>query len=619
MCSINNNGQSSKPVVTGNIFVTMQILSTIRFVVVGLLLLAGAATAASAAGDVSVKAELSRPEVAVGEMAELQIKVTGAENANVPREISVEGLQIRLTGQSTQVQMVNFKISSSVVYSYIVMPLRTGKFIIPSIPVRSDAGMLQTAPLSLSVVDSSGTTTTGASLPLSQPGMPGFSTRVTRQVQPRVAMDKLAFGEIHCPKKTLYLGEVVPVEISYFFDARYQVQIMGKVDFGSEGILVDRFPEPKQTREDRDGVTYNVITFRTLLSAVKPGTIEVAPAKMESQIEMPGELPPGFDDPVFQQLLGGRNPMVQPRKLSVATAPLHLEILPLPKEGRPDSFAGAVGQFDIDASVANPKPAPGDPVVLTVKIGGKGNFNAMGAPMLTGTEGWRTYPPTDKFESSDQLSFTGVKTFNFTLIAQQPMKSSPGSEFSYFDPVLANYVTLTTKPLALIAAPAPAAQPTAPTSQATPQTNSSTTPPVHLKSGETEQLSSMTLHSWKSPIHRSEFLIASLAMGMASLALAGILHLQNCQARSGSATMRRRRLAEILTSLKSESLDAGSSYDLALEYLSLLAEGDTEPIIIELSARRDLLKYGVGGSVALSREERAKLLETLHKLSATKA
>ena len=57
----------------------------------------------AAAADVSVTAELSRPQISAGNMAELQVKVTGAQQADVPQQIAVEGLQIRLTGQSTQV------------------------------------------------------------------------------------------------------------------------------------------------------------------------------------------------------------------------------------------------------------------------------------------------------------------------------------------------------------------------------------------------------------------------------------------------------------------------------------------------------------------------------------
>jgi len=581
---------------------------------------------ANAAGDVSATAEMSRPEVNAGEMAELQVRVTGAEVADVPHEVSVDGLQIRLTGESTQVQMVNFKVSSSVVYSYVVMPLRAGKFTIPSIAVRTTAGILRTGPVNFSVIDGSGGLSNTSPAPVQpqipQPGMPGFSQP---QAAPQAASadeSRLAFGEISCPKKAVYAGEMVPVEIRFYFDAHYPVKV-GRVDLGSEGIVVERFPDPKESRVDRDGITYNVLTFHTLLSAVQPGSIDIAPAKLDSQIQMPGALPPGFDDPVFQQVLGGQSPFTESREVTVKTAPLHLDVMPLPKEGRPASFAGAVGQFDLDAAVTNPKPAPGDPVDLTIKISGKGNFNAMGGPVLTETDGWRTYPPSDKFEGSDEMSNSGVKTFDFTIIAQEPKKASPSAEFSYFDPVTAKYQILVAKPQPLFATPG-----NLPAMDSASVTNSISTPipmptatPVIRASGpyrEGDPLAVVTLNSWRPLVGRAEFLIANFAMLIAMAAFAGILRYYHIQKEGGTVSSRRRRRAnELLVLLKSDTLDAAATYDAALEYAALIPGESQELIslIKSLTARRDELKYGSGRSVALSREEREELMKSLNKPS----
>jgi hypothetical protein len=597
--------------------------------------LLGLAMVRCASADVTVTSELSRPEVAVGEMVELQVRVNGAQGAEVPQELPVEGLQIRLTGQSTQVQMVNFKVSSSVLYSYAILPMQAGNFTIPSVPVSAGGRQFRTPALRLTVHDRPASTaaTPTPYIPAPQviPPSPAYpqqpGARIPRPQQPP-ASGRIAFGEINCPKRSLYAGEMVPVEIRYYFDARYPVQIRGKVDFGSEGILVERFPDPKESREERDGIEYNVLTFRTLLSAVKPGAIDIPPAKIDSQIQMPGALPPGFDDPVFRQLMGGQSPFTQSKDVAVKTSPLHLEILPLPKEGRPASFAGAVGQFDLDAVVQNPRPAPGDPVTLTIKIGGKGNFNGMGAPVLPGTEGWRSYPPTDKFDSSgssDGFAYTGVKSFDFTLIAQEARQSSPGSEFSYFDPSTAKYVTLSTKPLPVDASPG------APTNTASSSSSSTSSAPkaaanaAATASGkdvavvkEGDPIPGITLRPWSTPVHRSEFLIAAAAMIVATLALAGILYLRDLQARGGTASSRRRRrIAHLWSSLNADDLDAGASYDAAVEYAGLVAlpSEKRDATIASLSERRDALKYGSGGSLPLPPPEREQLLQTLRELA----
>lgn len=583
------------------------------------------------AADVSVSSVLSRAQISQGEMAELQIKVSGAQQADVPQQIQADGLQIRLTGQSTQVQMVNFKVFSSVVYSYIVMPLRTGSFIIPGASITADGRQFRTPELSFKVDDAKAQSVDpSAGSPQSAQGtqppgipMPGFQQQRARPVQQRPDEGRLAFGEINCPKKTLYAGEMTPVEIRYYFDARYPVQVRGRVDFGCEGILVERFPDPKQTREDRDGITYNVLTFHSLLSAVKPGSLDVAPAKLDCEIEMAGALPPGFDDPVFRQLMGGRAGVSQQKQVTVKTFGLHLEVLPLPKEGRPESFAGAVGQFDIDSIVSNPHPAAGDPANLVVKIGGRGNFKGMGAPVLTHAEGWRSYPPSDKFDSSDELSYTGVKSFDFTLIAQQPQKESPGCEFSYFDPTTAKYVTLTSKSLPLVASPGGASPAISgsTTLSPTPVPSPGQNPTKNMPPKEGQPLLGINLRSWTTPMQRSEFLIATLAMLVATAALAAILAYWKIQSQGGTlASRRRKHIAQLRSLLTGGTVDAGSFYEAALEYAELVVPPSEkrDALISGLTERRDVLKYGSGGSLPLPAIEHRKLLESL-ELTTTKA
>jgi len=582
------------------------------------------AMAARLCADVAVTSELSQTDVTVGEMVELRVSLSGAQGAEVPQELPVEGLQIRLTGQSTQVQMVNFKVSSSVIYTYAILPTRPGSFIIPSVPVAAAGRQFRTQPLRLQVHDRPASTpaTSGSSyIPapqvIPQPGVAQQQVRIpTRAQQPSSPAGRMAFGEIDCPKKTLYAGEVVPVEIRFYFDARYPVQVRGKVDFGSEGILIERFQDPKESREEIAGVLYNVLTFKTLLSAIKPGEIDIPPAKLDSQFQLPGAMPPGFDDPIFRQMMGGQSPFTQTKEIAVKTDPLHLDILQIPKEGRPASFAGAVGQFYIDALVQNPRPAPGDPVTLSIKIGGKGNFKGMGAPVLTGTEGWRSYPPTDNFKETDALSLSGVRGFDYTLIAQEPRQSTPGAEFSYFDPSTAKYVTLTAKPLPVDASPGTTASPaaaTTPVPEATPAHGSQ----AKEKVKEGEPFSEFTLHSWRSPIHRGGFLSVTITMLVITAALAGFLYWRDLEARGGTpSSRRRRRLAELSATLHAEGSDASSIYEAAVEYAALVAppSENRDAVVASLTESRDRLKYGTGGSRSLTASEHEEVLQTLKSL-----
>ncbi|MEI8312032.1 MAG: BatD family protein, partial [Verrucomicrobiota bacterium] len=127
------------------------------------------------------------------------------------------------------------------------------------------------------------------------------------------------------------------------------------------------------------------------------------------------------------------------REVTLKTKPVQIEVQPLPKDGRPEDFSGAVGKFSMEATVSPKKVSAGEPVNLKVAVSGQGNFEGMGAPALTGDEGWRSYPPSDKFQSTDSIGFTGEKTFEFALIARQDQTRTPGARFSYFDPSTGKY------------------------------------------------------------------------------------------------------------------------------------------------------------------------------------
>ena len=115
-------------------------------------------------------------------------------------------------------------------------------------------------------------------------------------------------------------------------------------------------------------------------------------------------------------------------------------------------------------------------------------------------------------------------------------------------------------------------------------------------------------------MHRSEFLIATLAMLIATAALAGILAYWKIQSQGGTlASRRRKHITELRSLLTEGTIDAGSSYEAALEYAELVLPPSEkrDALISGLTERRDLLKYGSGGSLPLPPLEHRELLESL--------
>src|SRR5260370_7597731 len=133
-------------------------------------------------------------------MVQLEIKVNGANSANVPETISIDGLEIHQTGTSRQFEMHNFDVSSSVTYNYTILPLKAGHFKIPAQTVRVGNDSLHTPELVLNVAQ--GSSSSGSSAGSAQSGK-------------TTAVSKLAFAELCVPKKDASLRRIVPPEIRF--------------------------------------------------------------------------------------------------------------------------------------------------------------------------------------------------------------------------------------------------------------------------------------------------------------------------------------------------------------------------------------------------------------------
>src|SRR3954452_5744716 len=101
-------------------------------------------------------AVLSSSEAMVGQMVQMEVKVSNANNVEAPSEISVEGLDIHQTGTSRQFEMRNFTTTASITYNYTILPLKAGTFRIPSQTIRAGGTTLRTEELTLQVVSATG-------------------------------------------------------------------------------------------------------------------------------------------------------------------------------------------------------------------------------------------------------------------------------------------------------------------------------------------------------------------------------------------------------------------------------------------------------------------------------
>jgi hypothetical protein len=403
----------------------------------------------------SVTAVLSNSEAAVGETVQLQIKVTGS-GAKPPTEISVDGLDIRQTGTEQRYEMNNFNVSQSVVYDYTILPTRAGTFTIPPQPVRVGNQILRTPELTLHVSDS----TTGSA-----------TARAPRS-SGSVDTSKLVFAELIVPKKTAYVGEMVPVEIRLGFDPRARPKLVDGPEITGQGFTAQKLQQAGENLESINGKTYDVVTFKSAVAAARPGKFQIGPVTAKAQVSVarrsgtPRSRSPfdlfSLDDPFADPFFADPFGRLAEREVTLQSDPVEFEVKPLPANA-PPGFTGAIGNFTLSGEAKPTTVQVGDPITLRSTITGRGNFDRVHAPELQDERGWHKYPPTSNFKQDDDVGISGTKTFEIVISPNENKRAVPPLVFSFFDPAKEKYVTLNTQPIPVRVSGAPAQPITAPT------------------------------------------------------------------------------------------------------------------------------------------------------------
>ena len=389
-----------------------------------MLLILVAALPLRAAADDGIAVTLAPENVRLGGSAIMKLVIQGSRSAN-PVLPEVDGLAFESAGQNSQFSWINGKMSSSVTLVYRVVPTREGEFKIPPITCQIDGKNMQTPPLTLKVVKDSGS---------------GNAEQASNQEE----KSSTIFGRITGVPEKMYVGQVVPATVNFYINRRTNLQIN---QIGLPVLKGDAFSaaalkpdEIKQTNEVIDGVQYFVIRATVALTAIKEGEFELSahwPLTVITVEDAGGNDP--FDDPFFRGMLRRR----VEKPLSVNSSKLTVSVQALPADGRPESFAGAVGNFNIKLSAEPHEVRVGDPLTMKVELRGSGNFDRISAPKLANAKGWKSYPASAQFVPADSAGIEGVKTFTQALIPQDALvKELPTVEFTYFDPLTIKYVTL---------------------------------------------------------------------------------------------------------------------------------------------------------------------------------
>jgi hypothetical protein len=390
----------------------------------------------------AIDATIEPQQISLGESARLTILTSGSGTLSVPLPV-VAGLEFRVVAQRRQVQLINRAAIETTQIIVRVTPDATGVFTIPGFTPKS-------APLVLRVTPAS---SAGAGAASDEDAFPGRSALVpgtTNANGIRLTPDGSAYLRLSTPKHEIYVGESVPVEIQVGLRDGFALSVNGLPKLNSGDFTLNNLSrQPERVEKAIDGKPFTVITWRSLLSAIKPGAYSLtfeAPVTVRIRTRPPREsmLDDLLGDPFMQNIFGAT---VQ-KELKVTSPEAAFTVLALPAEGRPPDFGGAVGSFKVTTDVSSDTVAAGDPLTLRMHVNGAGNFDRVATTMLGSDREWKTYEPKASFNSPDPTSFRGEKIFEQPLIAAHPgTQTIPAIPFTYFDPATRRYETARSAPL----------------------------------------------------------------------------------------------------------------------------------------------------------------------------
>jgi hypothetical protein len=352
---------------------------------------------------------------------------------------------------SSSVQIVNGSMSRTVknTYSYVLRAEREGEFTIGPASMVVDGETVQSQPFKITVVAgdaATGSTGQGAQQGGGQPQQPKQSTS-----DPQVSGQDL-FLKVIPSKRSAYVGE--PVVLTYKLYTRVPVSQLSVSKMPSYGgfWMKEANDNPnngqlRQSSEVINGVEYTTAEVqKVVLIPQKVGKLTIEPMSIECVAQIitqrnnqrsndPFDI--FFNDPFFSRSYTN----VQKK---IETPTLTFEAKSLPENGKPSSFAGAVGNYNFSASMDMDEVNTNEAITLTVTVSGSGNIELVNPPAPVFPPDFEVYDPkiVSSVEANGQ-GMSGTKKAEYLIIPRRAGDFNIAPlEFSYFNPAKGQYVTL---------------------------------------------------------------------------------------------------------------------------------------------------------------------------------
>lgn len=389
---------------------------------------------------VKVTATVSSNQVATGEQFEITFSTNGNPEAFDPPAFN--GFQVvGGPNQSSSYSSINGQTTASISVGYVLIAVKEGEYTIS--PATMVIGGKQYKSNAIRMKVTKGRAVTPQQGQSRSAGGPdrvasGNSSDISKQLFMRAIANKT----------NVYQGEQIAVTYKLY------------ANIGIVGNSPDKLPdfngfwsqEIKNNggnvdwkEEVYNGQRYHVAVLKEIiLFPERFGKLTLDPLIMTFLVRK--NVP--SNDPIEQFFGGGSYEDV---KYKVKTAPVTINVKPLPEAGKPEGFEGAVGQFSIGASVDKSSLKANEALNYNLKITGSGNLKLLKAPTVNFPADIEKYDPKINDRITETMNgVSGTRAYTYLLIPRhegnytiEPLK------FSYFNPATGKYVTLNAGPFDL--------------------------------------------------------------------------------------------------------------------------------------------------------------------------
>lgn len=242
------------------------------------------------------------------------------------------------------------------------------------------------------------------------------------------------FVHLEADPKEVYEGQQITA--NWYIYVKGQIESLDRAKFpdlkGFWKEIIEEVPSLQFTTEIVNGVTYQKALIAShALFPIRAGTSVIDEFKIKARTRMPTQF--GWGEAREWTKVSKRTP---------------IKVLPLPLEGKPNNFSGAVGSFQVHISTDGNQFPADQPFSVRVRYEGTGNAKLIELPSIQWPNGLEVYDT--KSDSKFFKNGTSYKEFEILLIPRKEgAVTIPAFDFSHFDPAQKKYITKSTEPIQL--------------------------------------------------------------------------------------------------------------------------------------------------------------------------